>query len=335
MPHRLLLIQSRWMGDVLLCTPAIRALRGAFPGAHLSFLSEKPGADALAGNPHLDEILLLGGGAVELQREVRARGFTIVVDFRSTGTTARVTGLSGASMRIGWRGRGPRNLAYTHLVPRDVGVEYVARQKLRLLSPLEIDWRAANASLEIAVGDEERRWASCLWERHALTGKGVVAVSPLSRTRHKQWGVSRWAALADEVASQGWTVLLASGPAEADQLEAVASRMTHSPVVDSTARSVRDLAAAYQRCALWTGNDGGLKHVAAAAGTTTVTVCRWQQSERWSDLDAGSRQWALEAAPPGGCDLRCDRCAHLACLEALTVERVTEKVLDRLSHAYA
>jgi ADP-heptose:LPS heptosyltransferase len=331
MPDRLLLIQSRWMGDVLLCTPAIRALRESFPHAHLTFLSEEPGADALAGNPHLDEVLVLEGGAVELQRQVRARAFTTVIDFRSTGTTARVTGLSGAPMRIGWRGRGPRNLAYTHLVRRDIGLEYVARQKLRLLSPLGIDWRAADASLEIAVGAEELLAASRLWERHALDGKRVVAVSPVSRTRHKQWGFARWAEVADAIAASGATVLLASGPGEADQLRTVAERMAHPVVVDATARSVRELAAVYRRCELWTGNDGGLKHVAAASGTPAVTVCRWQQSGAWSDLSEGSEQWALEAEPPGGCDLRCDRCAHLACLQALTVERVVEKLLAVLA----
>jgi ADP-heptose:LPS heptosyltransferase len=325
----MLLIQSRWMGDVLLCTPAVRALRQAFPGAHLAFASEAPGADALRGNPHLDELLVLESGwsaALRTHRTVRERRFDVVVDFRSTASTARVAALSGARVRIGWRGRGPRNLAYTHLLSRKSGEEYVARQKLRLLSPLGVDPSAADASLEIALGASERARAAALWERHGLVGDRVVALSPVSRTRHKQWGAERWAAVGDALSERGARVLLLSGPAELDQLRAVVERMRRPAVWNADAGNVRELAALYRLCHLWVGNDGGLRHVAVAAGVPTVTVFRWRQTPYWSDPAPASGQVGLEEPPPNGCDLRCDSCPHLGCLDALTVERVVEAV---------
>jgi ADP-heptose:LPS heptosyltransferase len=252
-PNRFLLIQSRWMGDVLLCTPAVRELRRAFPEAHLAFASEAPGVDALRGNPHLDELLVLGPG-----------------------------------------------------------------------------W---NAALEITCGDPEREHAARLWEAHGLEGERVVALSPVSRTRHKQWGAHRWAAAGDALAESGVRLLLLSGPAERGQLQAVAERM-HTPVIcDGTAANVRQLAAIYQRCALWVGNDGGLRHVAAAARIPTVTVFRWRQTPFWSDPDPSAGQVALEEPPPGGCDLRCDSCPHLGCLGALTVERVVDAARAQLARA--
>jgi ADP-heptose:LPS heptosyltransferase len=326
-------MQARWMGDVLLCTPAVRALRLAYPEARLVFASEGPGVDALRGNPHLDELLLLEkgwSGALKVHREVRERRFDAVVDFRSTASTARVTAVSGAGLRVGWRGRGPRNLAYTHLLPRHDGEEYVARQKLRLLAPLGVDVAGADASLEIAVGAAERARAEALWDRHGLHGERVVALSPLSRTRHKQWGAERWAAVADQLAERGARVLLLSGPAEAEQVHAVVARTRAPHVWDTDADNVRELAAAYQRCVLWVGNDGGLLHVAVAAGTPTVTVFRWTQSPLWSDTAPASGQVALEEPPPNGCDLRCEHCPHLGCLEALTVERVVGAAGARL-----
>jgi ADP-heptose:LPS heptosyltransferase len=331
--ERVLLIQSRWMGDVLLCTPSVRALRRAFPGAHLAFASEASGVDALRGNPHLDELLVLEHGwnaALRVHREVRSRRFDAIVDFRSTASTARVTALSGAKLRIGWRGRGPRNLAYTHLLQRRNGEEYVARQKLRLLAPLGIDWWGTDASLEISLGEAERTYASRLWESQRLTGQRVVALSPLSRTRHKQWGAARWAAVGDALADQGARVLLASGPSEAGQAHAVADRMRNAVVACTDAANVRDLAALYSRCSLWVGNDGGLRHVAAAAGVPTVTVFRWQQTPYWSDPDPAAAQVALEAPPPGGCDRRCDSCAHLACLGAVDIDRVVDAARQQL-----
>jgi ADP-heptose:LPS heptosyltransferase len=329
----MLLIQSRWMGDVLLCTPAVRALREAYPAARLVFATEAPGADALQGNPHLDEVLVLGRGwksALRLQRQVRRQAFDVVVDFRSTGSTARVTALSGAPMRIGWEGRGPRTLAYTHLLPRRGGPSYAGLKKLVLLEPLGVRWQDAEPTLVIGVGPAEVAWASRVWEEQDLAGRRVIALSPLSRTRHKQWGAERWAQVGDALVASGLTVVLASGPEEREQLEAVADRMRYPAVVASDARSVRDLAALYGRAALWVGNDGGLKHVAAASGVPTITVYRWKQSGHWGDTGARSSQWGLEAPPAQGCDLRCGRCAHLGCLAAVSVERVVHTVQEAL-----
>jgi ADP-heptose:LPS heptosyltransferase len=322
------------MGDVLLCTPAVRALRGAFPSARLVFAAEAPGADALHGNPHLDEILVLGRGwrkALQLQRDIRRRTFDVVVDFRSTGSTARVTALSGAPMRIGWQARGPRRLAYTHLQPRSGGPAYAGLKKLVLLGPLGVRWEGADPALEIALGAPERAWADRVWQAHGLVGKRVVALSPLSRTRHKQWGAGRWAAVADALVESGVSVLIASGRDERDQLEVVTARMRHEVAIDGEATSVRQLAALYARSAVWVGNDGGLKHVAVASRVPTVTVYRWKQAGHWGDATPDARQWGLEAPPAQGCDLRCGRCPHLGCLEAVGSERVVRTVQEAMA----
>jgi heptosyltransferase-3 len=333
-PRRILLIQSRWMGDVLLCTPAVRALRRAFPAARLAFATEAPGADALHGNPNLDEVIVLRRGwkeAFRLQRRLRGERFDVVIDFRSTGSTARVTAFSGAPVRIGWQGRGPRTLAYTHLQPRRGGPPYAGLKKLVLLEPLGLSAEQADPALEIAVGKDERDWAARVWREQGLDGQQVIALSPLSRTRHKQWGAERWAAVADGLSEAGFSVVVASGPEERDQIETLLGHVRHRLAWDASARSVRDLAALYQRSILWIGNDGGLKHVAVAAGAPTVTVCRWKQAGHWTDARPEAEQWALEEAPPGGCDLRCTRCAHLGCLGAIPFERVLATVREAVA----
>jgi ADP-heptose:LPS heptosyltransferase len=203
--------------------------------------------------------------------------------------------------------------------------EYAAREKLRLLEPLGIDWTRADPKPVISLGVAERIRAAELWERNGLEGQTVVAISPVSRIGFKQWGAERWAAVADSVAANGTRVILTSGPAQRHQVRAVVERMTQPVIWDTTAANVREIAAVYERCTAWAGNDGGLKHVAVAAGTPTVAVYRWRESARWSDPDAPT-QYALEAPPPQGCDLRCELCPHLGCLEAVTVQRVAEAV---------
>jgi ADP-heptose:LPS heptosyltransferase len=74
--RRVLLVQLRGLGEVVLCTPAVRQLRRALPAARLDFLADRPGAEALAGSPWLDGVLVHERGWARgwrRAREIRAR----------------------------------------------------------------------------------------------------------------------------------------------------------------------------------------------------------------------------------------------------------------------
>ena len=334
-PGRFLLVQLRNMGDVLLCTPAVRVLRRAYPEARIDFLTGRLGADALSGNPHLDDVLVWPGNLTEkwrLLRELRRRRYDAVVDFQSHPRTFRIAWAAGASRRVGIRKRGPRNLAYTDLVPREHGPVYMAAQKLALLSPLDVEIsQAEDLSIDIAVGAEERERVRQIWREHGLdNGQPTVAISSVVREPYKQWGAARWAEAADAMADAGANILLSSGPGERAQVEAVVRQMRHPAVWDYGPTTIPQLAAVYERCSLWVGNDGGPKFVAAAAGTPTVTVFRWKQGDAWTDWDAEVPHVLLQREPPQGCDLRCTRCKHLGCLGALSRDEVVAVALDAL-----
>lgn len=332
-PRSLLLIQPRFLGDVLLCTPALRAARHALPDARIDFLVEPGSAAALEGNPHVDHVITAprDGGRFRLLRDVRRTHYDAVVDFRSTPSTALVTRATGAPLRVGLVGRGLRNYAYTHLLPKDEGRVYMAQQKVDMLRPLGIDTNRADTSLHIEIGSAERRRAAEIWNTAGFRDDDrVVAVSAVSRIPYKQWGIARWAAVADAIAATGARVLLTSGPGERDTAQQVAALM-HSPATwDYGATTVRELAAVYQRCALWVGNDGGPKHIAAAAGTDTVTVIRWKIGDVWTAVEPMRNDIYIDAEPPGGCNLDCGNCGHLGCLTALDTGRVTAAALSLL-----
>lgn len=288
-PQRILLLQLYHLGDVILTTPAIRAARAAFPSATIDFVTGPGGAHALERNPHLDSILV-NAGLVEIFRH----GYDAVVDMHSVPRTAKLVAATRAKTRIGLRGRGPRNFAYTMLLPREPDAVYMALQKLRLLRPLGIADTGADLTLEIAIHDEERLFAARTFERFGLGTQPVVAISPVARHEFKQWGAARWASVADALAESGAQILITSGPNEEAQAAAVAVLMKHQAVWQHGSTTVRQMAALYQRCALWLGNDGGPKHMATAAGTPTVTVYRRKLGGVWSDAD-DDRQIAINS----------------------------------------
>ena len=311
-PQRILLIQHHHLGDVLLTTPSIRAARARFPAARIDFFTGAAGAAALYGNPHLDAILV----KPRLWSVNRAR-YDAVVDMHSVPRTARVVAASRAPVRIGLRGRGPRNLAYTTLLPREQNAVYMALQKLRMLAPLGVPVAEPDLSLEIAISEADRAFAAGLFGEQGLDSSPVVAVSPVARHEFKQWGLANWAAVADQIGRQGARILITSGPGETEQARTVAAAMQTAAVWNYGATTVAQLAALYERCVLWIGNDGGPKHIATAARTPTVTVYRKQLGSVWSD-PADPMQIAINSneESPGSVTPAAVSSAALALLES-------------------
>lgn len=318
-----LLVQLHYLGDVLLATPAVRAARRAFAGARIDFVAAGPGAEALQGNPYLDHVHRFERsvrGRLSTVRALRAVRYDVVVDFHSQPSTAQLVAATRAPVRIGLVGRGPRNLAYTQLLPRERGPVYMPLQKLRMLAPLGVEPCAAGTwppgelvpraqpqvepdlRLDLALTAEDHAFARAVFEQHRLVDDApVVAVSPVARHAFKQWGAERWAGVADSLLAEGVHVLLTHGPGEQEQAAAVVTHMRHEPVWRYGHTTIKQLAALYARAALWVGNDGGPKHLAAAAGTPTISVARSRLGSVWSDLRPGSGQLAVE--PPPGHDL--------------------------------
>jgi ADP-heptose:LPS heptosyltransferase len=323
--RRVLLCQPRWLGDVLLCTPALHALRRALPDAQIDFLTEPAGAAALQDNPDVSEIVLLpepASARLALMRRMRRAGYDAVIDFRSTGSTAAVTAATGAPMRIGTRGRGLRNLAYTRLLQRETRPVYMARQKLDMLSPLGLD-TGGDLSLRIAIHDEQRaRAAEVLAAAGVTRGETLVAVSGASRLANKRWGAPHWARVADHLAGRGCRIILTHGPGEREQATAIARLMRHDAITDYGSTTIRDLAALYEACALWLGNDGGPKHIAAAAGVPTVSVVRAGNGAVWNDVDDPRQRFVGAAGACSVCDGPC-----VGDADAATVIRYAQELL--------
>ena len=118
-PRNILAIKLRYLGDVLLATPTLHALKSAYPEARLTVLVNRGTEDILRGNPHVDEILPLDRGSILQQSrfilDIRRRRFDTVIDLTDGDRAAFLTWISGAGVRIGfnaeqrWTGR-----CYTH-----------------------------------------------------------------------------------------------------------------------------------------------------------------------------------------------------------------------------
>jgi ADP-heptose:LPS heptosyltransferase len=334
-PPRVLLIQLRRIGDVLMTTPAVRALREAWPAAHLTYLTEPPAHLVFQNSPRVDAVRLHSRRSglwdhLRLMRDLHRERFDVTVDFFSNPRSAQLAWATGAPRRIGFDFPG-RRWAYTERIGTAQGRRYAAEHKAALLEPLGI--KVGSPLPEVFLGAAERDYAA-----RQIAGLGVregellVAVCPVSRQPYKVWPAQHFARIADVLIERyGAKVLLFWGPGEEPFVNAVRAEMTCHALPDYPVPDLLQMAALLERCHLYVGNDNGPRHFAIAVGTPTVAVFGKPFPENWTPPGQPLHQ-AVAYDP--GCKAHCTypRCPHLNCINAVPYVAVEQAVEALLEH---
>lgn len=297
-PLRILLIQLRRIGDVLLTTPAVRALRARWPHAQIDYLTEAPAEQLFLANPHLDRVLLVAPKArgreyLRLIRRLRAAHYDVALDFFGNPRAALLTGFCGAPRRIGFAFRG-RRWAYTDAITIPVAppLRYSAEDKLLLARALGAEEK--ELGLVFPLTAELRSWAqSELQARGWDPRRLLVALCPFSRLADRLWPPERYARFADALIERYQAqILLLYGPGENPLADLVRAQMRYAALPDLPVRTLPHLAALLAEADLYLGNDTGPRHFAIARGTPTLTPFgRYAHPENWTPPGCPQHRW--------------------------------------------
>jgi len=263
-----LVIQTAFLGDVVLTTPLFGALKELWPAGRVTALVIPATAPILEGLPAVDDVIVHDkrrGGWRDLWRvlrEVRRRRFELVISPHRSARSALIAWASGAR-RIGYRESALR-WVYTATVHRPWEAHETERV-LALLAPLGA--KAGDAQPRLALREEERAAA------RRLAGEGRYAVvSPSSAWPTKRWTPEGFAAVGDWLAARGYRVVITGGPGEREVAAAVAARMDAPALNVAGETTARELAALVAGAALLVANDSAPVHVASAFDTPTVAI---------------------------------------------------------------
>ncbi len=276
---KILLVQHRAIGDVLMCTPAIRTLRRAKPNAEITFLVADFAFECLRNNPYIDQFITPSQSASHIQYmkyilHVIKNKYDVVIDFQNNPRSALITAFSMAKKRISFESK-HRNYAYNILIkPPPIHV-YAGLRKLMLLRPLGVEEKD-DCIPDFYISEDDKKWAESLWDKLGFSEKDfVVVVSPVSggKKRYRQWSLKNYAQLCDLLISKyGARLLFNWGPGEFPMLKSVLEQMNIKIEVNYEIPSIRFLKAALERASLFIGNDGGARHVAVTADIPTVGI---------------------------------------------------------------
>jgi heptosyltransferase-2 len=282
-PRRILVRLPNPLGDAVMATPVLRALRRAAPDAELVALGLPHHEGLLRGNPHLDAYLPVSGRRPRdnwrRARELRARGFDWAIVLPDSARTALEPFLARIPRRAGYARDWLRRALVTDALPpprengRRVALSMIERyyRITRLLGVTD-----AGPELELYVHAPERERVAGWLASQGAAGARLLLVAPgAAFGASKLWPPEHFAQACDEIARRfGLLPLILPAPNADERAIArdVASRMREQRLLVEEPGSLEDLKAFVERAELLLGNDTGPRHVAVALGRPVVTL---------------------------------------------------------------
>jgi heptosyltransferase-2 len=276
---RILVVQTAFLGDIVLTTPLLREIKRVLPDAHLSVLTTPLGVALLEGHPFVDERIAFDKraaargplGMLRAVRDLRGRAFEAAVAAQRSHRTGLLIAGSGARLRVGFRGASG-GWAYTARVPWAADAHAVYRY-LALARPFGGNPEAADPRPVLGVDDRARARVTAILAREGIGGGDrIVAISPGSIWGTKRWTPEGFAAVARHAAASGLRPVLVGAPDEAALCAAISAEAGGGIPVLAGATGVQDLTALLAVARALVVNDSGPGHVAAAVGTPVVAV---------------------------------------------------------------
>lgn len=321
---RILVLRFRALGDVLLATPLLAALRRHYPEARIDYLVDAPLAPLLAGSPDVDRLLAYPRRArprwlsdLRWALRLRRERYDLLLDLQGSSTSALFTLLSGARRRHGYRVR-HRHWFYTEKAergwPAARGRPYAPINHFLLVESLGIAPTDLSLRLPPAPRDEPNPLP---------VGPGpCLLVAPGATWSAKQWPAAHYAALSRERRAAGWRVALMGAASERALLAEIAAASGASVIETPT---VPTMVAAIRHADLLLSGDSGARHVAVALGTPSLALFGPSDPAIWSVVDA-RHPWLRRELPCTPCSLtRCPLAGH-PCMNGLTPVEVSARL---------
>ena len=280
--ERIMIRAPNWVGDAVLATPAVRAVRTNFPNARITLVAKPWAAPVFYHSPHVDDIFQYesetrhGGwlGKARLVRELRRERFDLAVLFQNAFEAALLAFVAGVPVRIGYD-TDFRGCLLTHRIRVD-GHLRQGHQVEYYLGILEgASLKAGGGGLTVRVSDRERERAQEILRENRAVGNGpLVGINPgAAYGSAKQWPPGRYAALCNRIrASWDARVVVFGGPGERTVGRRISALMQGGCTDLCGRTNLREVVALIEKCQLFITNDSGLMHVAAAFDLPLVAV---------------------------------------------------------------
>jgi heptosyltransferase-2 len=266
---KILIIQTAFLGDVVLATGLVEKLHARYPQAQLDFLLRKGNEPLLKGHPLLHQVLVWNKqegkykSLLQLLSRIRQEKYDLVVNLQRFGATGLLTALSGAGETVGFD-KNPFSRFFTRRYPHDVasGTHEIERNHLLIASLT--DNKPAKPRLYPAAEDFEKV--------QGLKQEPFICMAPTSVWFTKQYPLEQWVTLINTIGA-GYKVYLLGSPADKAHCDEIMAKSTHQQVENLCGQlNLLQSAALMRDAVLNYVNDSGPMHLASALDAPTCAI---------------------------------------------------------------
>ncbi|HEU4593517.1 MAG TPA: glycosyltransferase family 9 protein [Pyrinomonadaceae bacterium] len=332
--RRVLFVRLRSIGDTVLATPSLRALRRFVPEARIDILLEDWVAPLLEGSPDVDRIITVSRGSTasrfRVARELRAEGYDVAFNLHGGSTAALLMRASGARHRVGFRTYAYASL-HNHAAPPSSELwgrekTHSAEQQLALLGWTGVPVSDRPATRLPQTPEARESVARRLKAEGLDEGAAFALVHPAAAFDSKTWAAENFARVVEHLAARGLKAVAVAAPGETQVVNAVREHSS-APVVAFTDLSLPEVTALAARARLFVGNDSGVAHVAAAVSTPQVVVFGSSNVAHWRPWTEAPAEVVREEMPCAPCPgYTCAEFGIAECIRRVPVERVNEAI---------
>lgn len=323
--RKVLLVRLRSIGDTVLSTPSLFALRRFLPHAEIDILVEDWVAPVLDQHPHVDNVVVLECGGfsarARVARQIRAAGYDVVYNLHGGTTATFLTRATGARHRVGFKTYQYAQL-HNHQAPPSSLLwgepkTHSVEQQLALLG-----WTGVPVSdrprTHLAVTAEA---AASVDRQLSKESRPIALIHPAAAFATKQWATKNFARVAEYVTERGLAPVAIVAPNEQEIIKAL--RDAASAPIASLDLSLPEVAALAARSQIFVGNDSGIAHIAAAVGTPSVVIFGSSNIAHWSPWNKAAAEVVYEVMPCQPCHgYFCEKFPQPECILRVPVERV-------------
>ena len=339
---RILVARTDRIGDVVLTTPALKALRENCPNSYIAVMVSPSAREIVEGNPYIDEVIVYSkdkanrgiAGFWRFAAKLKKKRFDLAIILHTKKRINLITYFADIPRRIGYKDKNFGFLLSDKIEDtRPLGLKHEVDYCLDVLRNIGLEVKGRR--LYVPLKKEALEWADkILRENDIASGDKIALIHPGASCVSKRWMKEKFVVLANRLVEDYALklVITASGVEDIACAGAIAKELRYPALNLAGKTSVAQLAGLLKRAAIFISNDSGPVHIASALGTPVVSIFGRNQAGlspvRWGPIGARDKYLHKEV----GCAVCLAHNCKIGfdCLKAITVEDVLKAVDDIL-----
>ena len=325
---KVLLVRPRRIGDVVMTTPAVTALRKGLPLAHVSYVIEAPYRDLIEGNPYVDRVIVLPRPMsawyfIKIVQTIRKERFDAAIDFHGGPTASLLTLFSGAGKKIGYRIK-YKSFVYDVKLPRgrkEAPIHSVENH-INLVKALGVKVPVPPPLFLPEPTESEKTKIHDFYAANDLEKSKVVVLHIGAGNEFREWGINNWTKFVSILLKKPGVKIVLVGDSEETNIASQILEGQPASVFSLVGKlKLRELKELIARASLYVGPDSGPMHIAASTPTPIVAYFG-------PNLSAYNSPWQTRATiieknmDCRPCDQRHCISGDFRCMRTITAEEV-------------